>query len=380
MGAGEQPVPDRADIVETDVPPGREAELPGDPPARVEDGPADVGANNGAAVGERRVGDGELERRDRELPLADGQVDGVALVPDPLPGLLERPLQPAGGRHEPRSLARDIEARRMPDPEPAGPVLHVQVPSLLLAVEHRSEAIEPRVAGDRERLRQCQARVDARLDVVEDVVADGVGARAREGRIRADQPRRKPGLGDDRLERGAGRIHALGGAVDQEMARVVRIEQRAQVLRIGRGAGLVETWVARERVDGAVARVHHDRGAGVGVVVAVGVRERDSVLNGLFGDALKAQVDRELKPARGTRHADDVRAADRTTAGVDDDARLLQAAVEEPVVSRLRAGLADDRAGPKARMGAGPKLRRADLAEQPEELAPDRAARIASLR
>ena len=95
---------------------------------------------------------------------------------------------------------------------------------------------------------------------------------------------------------------------------------------------------------------------------------------------MKAQVDRELKPARGTRDADDVRAADRTAAGVDDDASLLQAAVEEPVVSRLRAGLADDRAGPKARMGAGPKLRRADLAEQPEELAPDRAARIASLR
>ena len=70
------------------------------------------------------------------------------------------------------------------------------------------------------------------------------------------------------------------------MAGVVRIEQPLQVLRIGGRAGLVETGVTRERVDGAVARIHHDRGSGVGVAVAVRVRERDPVLNCLFGYAL----------------------------------------------------------------------------------------------
>src|SRR4029450_14042879 len=114
-------------------------------------------------------------RCDRELALSDGEVDRVALVPDPLPRLLEGPLQPGGGRHEAGSLARDVEAGWMPDAEPPGPILHVEMTLLLLGVEHGTEAVEPRVAGDRECLRQGQAGVDGRLDVVYDVVGDRGG-------------------------------------------------------------------------------------------------------------------------------------------------------------------------------------------------------------
>src|SRR5204862_3500792 len=140
---------------------------------------------------------------DRELALADSQVDRVALVPDPRPALLEGALQPGRGGDETRRLAWNVESGWLAGAEPVGPVLHVQVALFLLVVEQRAEPVEPGVARDRERLRQRQARVDAGLDVVEDVVADGVRARALQRRIGADQPRGEAGLGDDRLERGA---------------------------------------------------------------------------------------------------------------------------------------------------------------------------------
>ena len=50
------------------------------------------------------------------------------------------------------------------------------------------------------------------------------------------------------------------------------------------------------------------------------------------------------------------------------------------VVRRLDAGLADRRARPDAAVGVVGDLHRADLAEQAEELAPERTARVAPLR
>ena len=132
------------------------------------------------------------------------------------------------------------------------------------------------------------------------------------------------------------------------MARVVWIQQRAQVFRIGGCARLVEAGVARECVDGTVARVHDDRGPGVGVEMTVGVRECDPVPNRLLCDPLQAQVDRELKSACWTRHADHPRRTDRAAAGIDHDSRLLEPPVQQPIVARLGAGLADDRTGSEA--------------------------------
>src|SRR5205085_5296393 len=174
VGTADQTVPDRRYGGEAEVPPGPKTKLADDLPAGVEHGLADVRADDRAAVRERRVGDGELERCDRELALPDGEVDRVTLVPDPLPGLLEGPLQPRRGGDEAGGLARDVEAGGMPDAEATRPILHVEMPPLLLGVEHRAEAVEPGVAGDRKRLGQRQARVDMSLDVMEDMVADGV--------------------------------------------------------------------------------------------------------------------------------------------------------------------------------------------------------------
>ena len=188
MCTGDEAVPDRARVDEPNVAASGEAEASDDLAVRVEDGLPDVGADDRPAVCERGVGDGELERRDRKLSLADRQVDGVALVPDAFPGLLERPLQPAGGRYQAGSLARDVKACRVADAKPLGPVLYIEVALLLFGIEHRPEPVEPCIARDRQRLRQRHAGVDSRLDVVEDVTPDGVGARALEGRVGADQP------------------------------------------------------------------------------------------------------------------------------------------------------------------------------------------------
>ena len=268
----------------------------------------------------------------------------------------------------------------MADAEPAGPVLHVEVALLLLVIEQRAEPVEPGVAGDRQRLGQRQVRVDVGLDIVEHVVAHRVRARAGKRRVRADQSRCEARLGDDRLEGRAGRIDALCSAVDEQTAGVIRIEQRAKVLRVGRRPRLVEPRVARERVDGAVAGVHHDGGAGVSVVVAVGVRERDPVLNRLLGDPLQPQVDGELESARGARDTDDARRPDRAALSVDDDARLVESAVQQAVVGGLRAGLPHDRAGALTSVRVRRELARADLAQQAEEFTADRPARVAPLR
>src|SRR4051795_3990376 len=71
---------------------------------------------------------------------------------------------------------------------------------------------------------------------------------------------------------------------------------------------------------------------------------------------------------------------DDAAARVDGYATARQAAVEHVVVRRLDAGLADDLAWPRARVAALVQLARVDLAEQPEELAPERSAWIPTLR
>ena len=71
-------------------------------PVLVLDREAHVGTHDRAAVGQRRVGDGELERGDLDVALADGEVDVVAdrpraAVGDPAAGVLGLALERAGG-------------------------------------------------------------------------------------------------------------------------------------------------------------------------------------------------------------------------------------------------------------------------------------------
>ena len=61
-------------------------------------------------------------------------------------------------------------------------------------------------------------------------------------------------------------------------------------------------------------------------------------------------------PLAGRANADDARRPDRASLCVDDHPRLVEAAVQERVVGRLRAGLSDDRPGPSASIRVRGKL------------------------
>ena len=163
------------------------------------------------------------------------------------------------------------------------------------------------------------------------------------------------------------------------MPGVVRVQELLQILGARGGARLVEAWVAGECVDRAVARIHHDRRAGVGVVVPVGMGKGDPVLNGLFGSALDPQIDGQLEAAGRTGRSHNAGGSDRTALGVDDDPRLLEPSIQEPVVGGLGARLPDDRARLRAGMLLGGELGGAHLSQQAQEFAADRAARIAAV-
>src|SRR6266511_5032893 len=107
------------------------------------------------------------------------------------------------------------------------------------------------------------------------------------------------------------------------------------------------------------------------------VRERDPVANRPFRCPLKPCVDREPQPGQRVRPTDEVERPDRAPQGIDAHACTLQASVEDPVVGRLDARLSDELAGPGAAVRSLAQLGRTHFAEQAEELAPERALRIA---
>ena len=78
----------------------------------------DVRRHELAAVGDHRVEARHLERRHRDVLLADRELDRVARVPGLVPVAREGPLAPGGRRHEARLLARrrrSPPARRSPN-------------------------------------------------------------------------------------------------------------------------------------------------------------------------------------------------------------------------------------------------------------------------
>ena len=88
--------------------------------------------------------------------------------------------------------------------------------------------------------------------------------------------------------------------------------------------------------------------------MAVRVSERDPVADGALGDALEAEVDRELEPFRGLRHLHNARGPDRPTLRVDNDAGLLvrPGAARRQIEAETQAQPPDER--PSERGGEQP--------------------------
>jgi hypothetical protein len=139
----------------------------------------------------------------------------------------------------------------------------------------------------RQGLLQIQGRVDPGLDVVEDDVSHLKGTGTGQDRVGRDQPARKSGFGDDRLEGRAGRIQALDCPVQQRAAGNPSCEELPEVGSILARPPLVEVRVARQCIERAVAGVDDDRGARVRVGVPGEVGEADAVADRPLGRALE---------------------------------------------------------------------------------------------
>ena len=219
---------------------------------RVLDPQADVRADDLAAVGDRRVGDRHLQRVGLQVALADGEVDVVADRPRPVGELAlldaDRPRRPAS----PGSVfcanaslrSSGVGTRPAPSPPTSRPVgapspsarAHSWIgpPSPSCDVRLGAHDVEEDVGGDLERALQVDAPVGDVAGVRE--LDPAVGHRAAvgdrpAGRQAAGVERRQRG---DRLEGRAGRIDALGGAVDRrgrERAQRVRRDRRRSARR-----------------------------------------------------------------------------------------------------------------------------------------------------
>ena len=203
-----------------------------------------------------------------------------------------------------RGLSRHVDPGRSAEPEGLGlldqGVTRVDVGGVL--AEQRPEvvadAVEERVAGDLQGLGEVDHPVGLRLVVVEQAVADleargavQAGARAVAVVERPDGHERLPGRARGEL--------ALVRARQQRVARLLRVEPGE--LLAGDAADPLAGVVGRlagHRDHTAGLRLEHDRGPGVGAVVAVGdrvvrrARGRDRLMQCLLGHALDPGVDR----------------------------------------------------------------------------------------
>ena len=103
------------------------------------------GVDDLAAVGDRGVGGGELQRRRFEVALADGEVDRVARLPELVDlGLEVGPvLLPLRRRDAPGDLEGDVDPGGLAHAEALGPILQRPRPARL---EHVADVVEVHVA------------------------------------------------------------------------------------------------------------------------------------------------------------------------------------------------------------------------------------------
>ena len=134
-----------------------------------------VGGHELAAVCDRRVEPCHLEGRHGQVALADGEVERVARLPDPIDppvrvALREPVLQPGDRRYETRRLRAEVAAALRPEAEAARPLLDGLATVLRQRVEPVADAVEVRVARLGDRGREVHPLVDEAVPVVPDVM------------------------------------------------------------------------------------------------------------------------------------------------------------------------------------------------------------------
>src|SRR6266851_4588149 len=206
--------------------------------------------HDGARSDEARRHDRKLQRRRRDIALADAGADRLAQLPGNALGA-ELPLR---RRNEPGALVGHVDAERRAQPH---------------ARSHRGHAIDPRpsaglvevhVAGMLNGVAQRYRAVTALLPTMELDVTEREVAGACEGRLRRDDAGLERRQRHHRLEGGAGRVGAADGLVAERRALVVL---DALPRRLAHARDEPARVIARARNHGqhlAGPRIHQDAG------------------------------------------------------------------------------------------------------------------------
>ncbi len=187
-----------------------------------------VGPHPDAAVGDRRVRRGHLDRGDRDS-LADRDVADRRAGP-----VLLR-------RDDPLALAGEVDPGRTSEAEARDPLGKAVLAELL---GQRDRAHVGRVREDLSNGHRLRA---ARLGVVDDAVGDVDLVLQREARRRRDQPVRERARHRDELERRAGLVGVRDGAVALELPPDLRVVVRVEPGRYGHCAHRTGRWIEHDR-------------------------------------------------------------------------------------------------------------------------------------
>ena len=308
-----------------------------------------MGLHQLAAVDERRVCHGHLDRGHEDRTLTDPDRDRLTAIPLLAAGL----AAPCVVGHQTRALTAQLDPGGLSEAEGPGPRCE--------PVDTRvaRQVVEERVAGDLNRLLDRDAAMPPLLPAVVRVAIDRDPPRAEDAVRRSADAVAQGAGGEQRLDGGAGRVEGLQGPVVQGVERVA--DQLVPLRRFqvtGEEIG-VERRLREEDPHRAVARVEGEHGA-------------DLSRHRLGRFALEGKVECDLQ-----RPSSDggllVERRDLLAESVHHHDQVSGRAAQHVLVGALDAGPAHELAGAEA--GVVGELLGRDLAELAHEVSDGGAGR-----
>ena len=277
-----------------------------------------MGRHYDAPVGQRGRGVRELQQRECVVALADADRRCVAHHPR----LLHARLLPLPAGQNARLLAHEVDACLLA--EAPG---HHEVMDRVDA-QAGGEPVVVDVRRDGDRLAKVEPALGHAAHVAEPVLAEREDARVVKDEVRSRRSRLQACERNERLVRGADRIEAAHGAVEKWL-RLGRVE-------LGPGLRIDAAW-EEIRIVGR----HGDEGEDLTRLGLDGDDGAHLSLHGVFSDALKVHVDRQVQVLACLGRLEGERAHGMAACG-DLQGLVSRSAVKEALVAALDADLADD--------------------------------------
>ena len=324
------------------------------------DGLHDVRPDRAATVGDDRRHERQLQRRGQQLALADAQVEQDATRPVTR---LEVATVVLVVGDQPARLPRQVDPGALAQAHGARDGLQMVQPEL------EPKLVEVDVARKRQGVDQIDRTVAPLVPAGETPAAEDEAPRACDLLVRLGygEPEVQARKHRDHLERRAGRIGALDGAIEQRVSPVHGEFLPAGERNAARELVGVEARPAHHGENRTVARIH-DNGGPVG---DVGHR----LLEGALGDEIDRE--RDIVAGLGQTRRPFAQRRDAPAHGVDDHELGAVLAAQHFLVLALDPGLANQVAEPVAGFQPLRQLLLIDLARVPQQLRTERAPRVA---